>query len=86
MNPILYPLAGFVLSSFRMALFRLFAWRFFVFSFFRMAFFRLFVILRGVFIVFSPRKDEMAQTGHHTYRWTKYVTIGLLQRYIALKI
>ena len=53
-----FRVAGFVFSHGVISSFRLFAWRFFVFSFFRMAFFHL--------LVFSPRKDKMAQTGHHT--------------------
>ena len=58
-----FRVAGFVISSFRVALFRLFVFSHGVFSSFRVASFRLFVFSRGVI---SGRKDEMAQTSHHT--------------------
>ena len=61
-----FRVAGFVLSSFCIGVissFRLFAWLFFVFLFFRMAFFHLFA---WRLFAAKRRKDEMAQTGHHT--------------------
>ena len=62
-----------VISSFRVALFRLFAWRLFVW--------RYFVFLHGVI---SGRKDEIAQTSHHTSdRLETYVKLKTYPYYFA---
>ena len=74
----------FRIFAWRVSSFRLFAWRYFVFSSFRIAFFfRLFVFSHGVFSsfrvsrgVFSPRIDEMAQTGHHKILLTLFLILN----------
>ena len=58
-----FRVAGFVISSFRVALFRLFAWRYFVFSRGVLSSFRFFA---WRYFGAKRRKDEMAQTSHHT--------------------